>query len=36
MRKLQSILLATDLRPASQEALKVAAQLASAFGSRVT
>jgi nucleotide-binding universal stress UspA family protein len=36
MRKLQSILLATDLRPASQEALKAAAQLASAFGSRVT
>lgn len=36
MRKLQSILLATDLRLASQEAAKVAVQLASTFGSRVT
>lgn len=36
MRKLQSILLATDFRPASQEAVRVAVQLASAFGSRVT
>jgi len=36
MRQLQSILLATDLYPASQEAAQVAGQLASAFGSRVT
>jgi nucleotide-binding universal stress UspA family protein len=36
MRILKSILLATDLRPASQEAAKVAVKLASAFESRVT
>lgn len=36
MRNVQSILLATDLRPASLAAANVAVQLASAFGSRVT
>src|SRR5688500_12802100 len=36
MRMLQSILLATDFRPAAGAALKVAAQLAQSFGSRVT
>lgn len=36
MRKLQSILLATDFRPASQDAANVASQLVSAFNSRVT
>jgi nucleotide-binding universal stress UspA family protein len=33
---LQSILLATDFRPACQEAVQAAARLASAFGSRVS
>jgi nucleotide-binding universal stress UspA family protein len=32
---LQSILLATDFRPASEQAAEVAVRLASAFGSRV-
>lgn len=36
MRMLQSILLATDFGPASQEAAKVAIELAKAFASRVT
>lgn len=36
MRMLQSILLATDYRPASQDAVRVTIRLASAFGSRVT
>lgn len=36
MRMLQSILLATDFRPASEDALNVAAQLATAFGSQVS
>ncbi len=36
MRMLKSILLATDFRQASQEAAKVAVELAKAFGSRVT
>lgn len=36
MRLLKSILLATDFRPASQEAAKVSVRLASAFESRVT
>ena len=36
MRSLQSILLATDFRPASYEAVKVAERLASAFGSHAT
>jgi len=36
MKQLQSILLATDVRPASQEAAQVAGRLASVFGSRVT
>ncbi|HEY8504002.1 MAG TPA: universal stress protein, partial [Gemmataceae bacterium] len=36
MSALQSILLATDFRPASKEAARVAARLASAFGSRVS
>ncbi len=36
MRKLHSILLATDFRPASDEAAKVAVQLVSTFDSRVT
>jgi len=35
MPKLQSILLATDLRPASRQAGKVAVQLAAAFGARI-
>jgi nucleotide-binding universal stress UspA family protein len=33
---LQSILLATDFRPASQGAARVATRLAAAFGSRVS
>lgn len=36
MTALQSILLATDFRPASREAAQVAARLASAFGSRLS
>jgi nucleotide-binding universal stress UspA family protein len=36
MQTLKTILLATDLLPASQEAAHVAVQLAAAFGSRVT
>ncbi len=36
MSALQSILLATDFRPASKEAAQVAARLASAFGSRLS
>ena len=36
MSVLQSILLATDFRPASKEAAQVAVRLASAFGSRVS
>jgi nucleotide-binding universal stress UspA family protein len=36
MKTLQSILLATDFRPASQAAAQAAARLASVFGSRVT
>lgn len=36
MRMLQSILLATDFRPASQDAVRAAIRLASAFGSHVT
>jgi nucleotide-binding universal stress UspA family protein len=36
MRGLDSILLATDFRPASQQAARVAARLASTFGSRVS
>lgn len=36
MSALQSILLATDFRPASEEAARVAARLASAFGSRLS
>jgi nucleotide-binding universal stress UspA family protein len=36
MRRLHSILLATDFGPASQEAARVAVRLASTFGSRLT
>jgi nucleotide-binding universal stress UspA family protein len=36
MRELKSILVATDFRPASEEAADVAVQLASKFGSRLT
>src|SRR5579872_1738132 len=36
MRMLQSILLATDFRPASQDAVRATIRLSSAFGSRVT
>jgi nucleotide-binding universal stress UspA family protein len=36
MSMLRSILLATDFRPASLEAIRVAEQLASGFGSRIT
>lgn len=36
MRMLKSILLTTDFRPASQEASKVAVELAKTFGSRIT
>jgi len=36
MRMLKSILLATDFRPASKEAVDVAVQLASKFNSRIT
>jgi len=36
MRMLQSILLATDFRPVSDEALNAAAQLATTFGSQVS
>ena len=36
MRMLQSILLATDFRPASQDAVRATIRLASAFGSHVT